>query len=340
MTKKIITLVFILLLTTSCNAYTELSDLGITSMLGLDYQNEEFIVYTTIIADRDNQENKDKYKTYHATGKSLEEAFENIYIQNSKKIYLSHMNLLVITENIIDQQLTTMIKHFLTNSEYRNNFQIVTIKNNLEDLFNQEITAEEINKKVEANLFDIYPVAEGKFDDFIGVVSLKDLFVHINTPDFSLRKIVRPAQFVPENQSVYTTLEQFKQARVKYAIVTDEFGGIEGIVTLKDIMEGLVGQVPEAGEELEIVERADGTWLVDGQYSFYDFLAYFDMEDLYAEHDYNTISGLILDILERLPKTGEKLDWMCFEFEVVDMDGARIDKVLVRKINKEDKETN
>ena len=183
-------------------------------------------------------------------------------------------------------------------------------------------SAEEINKKVEANLFDIYPVAEGKFDDFIGVVSLKDLFVHIN------------------NQSVYTTLEQFKQARVKYAIVTDEFGGIEGIVTLKDIMEGLVGQVPEAGEELEIVERADGTWLVDGQYSFYDFLAYFDMEDLYAEHDYNTISGLILDILERLPKTGEKLDWMCFEFEVVDMDGARIDKVLVRKINKEDKETN
>ena len=170
--------------------------------------------------------------------------------------------------------------------------------------------------------------------------SLKDLFVHINTPDFSLRKIVRPAQFVPENQSVYTTLEQFKQARVKYAIVTDEFGGIEGIVTLKDIMEGLVGQVPEAGEELEIVERADGTWLVDGQYSFYDFLAYFDMEDLYAEHDYITISGLILDILERLPKTGEKLDWMCFEFEVVDMDGARIDKVLVRKINKEDKETN
>ena len=68
-------------------------------------------------------------------------------------------------------------------------------------------------------------------------------------------------------------------------------------------------------------------------YSFYDFLAYFDMEDLYSEHDYNTLSGLILDILERLPKTGEKLTWMCFEFEIVDMDGARIDKVLVRKIS-------
>ena len=73
MTKKIFILITILLLTTSCNSYTELNDLGITSMLGLDYQNKEFIVYTTIIADRDNQENKDKYKTYHATGKTLED---------------------------------------------------------------------------------------------------------------------------------------------------------------------------------------------------------------------------------------------------------------------------
>lgn len=86
------------------------------------------------------------------------------------------------------------------------------------------------------------------------------------------------------------------------------------------------------GEEAEIVERSDGTWLVDGQYNFYDFLEYFDMEDLYAEHDYNTLSGLILEILERVPKTGEKLSWLNFEFEIVDMDGARIDKVLVSKI--------
>lgn len=196
-------------------------------------------------------------------------------------------------------------------------------------------STEKIKEKVESNLFDIYPVASGKFDDFLGIVYLKDLFLHIDAPDFNLKSIVRPAHYVPENQSVYTTLEQFKRARVKYAIVTDEFGGIQGIVTLKDIMEGLVGQVPEMGDEQEITERSDGTWLVDGQYSFYDFLAYFDMEDLYAEHDYNTLSGLILEILERLPKTGEKLRWMNFEFEIVDMDGARIDKVLVRKLEEE-----
>ena len=192
---------------------------------------------------------------------------------------------------------------------------------------------EKIREKVQENLFNIYPVASEKFDNIKGVVYLKDLFGRIDEPDFSLEQVIRPAQYLPENQSVYNALEQFKQARVKYGIVTDEFGGIQGIVTLKDIMEGLIGQVPELGEEAEITQRADGSWLVDGQYNFYDFLEYFDMEDLYAEHDYNTLSGVILEILERVPKTGETLNWLTFEFEIVDMDGARIDKVLVKKID-------
>lgn len=192
---------------------------------------------------------------------------------------------------------------------------------------------EQIREKVQENLFNIYPVASEEFDNFKGVVYLKDLFGRIDEPDFSLEQVVRPPQYLPENQSVYNALEQFKQARVKYGIVTDEFGCIQGIVTLKDIMEGLIGQVPEAGEEAEITERSDGTWLVDGQYSFYDFLEYFDLEDLYAEHDYNTLSGLILEILERVPKTGETLTWLNFRFEIVDMDGARIDKVLVKKLS-------
>ena len=192
---------------------------------------------------------------------------------------------------------------------------------------------EKIREKVQENLYNIYPVASEKFDNIKGVVYLNDLFGRIDEPDFSLEDVIRPAQYLPENQSVYNALEQFKQARVKYGIVTDEFGGIQGIVTLKDIMEGLIGQVPEMGEEAEITQRADGTWLVDGQYNFYDFLEYFDMEDLYAEHDYNTLSGLILEILERVPKTGETLSWLTFQFEIVDMDGARIDKVLVSKID-------
>ena len=192
-----------------------------------------------------------------------------------------------------------------------------------------------IKKLVEANLYNVYPVSSGKLDDLLGVVHLKDLFGKLDTPGFSLQHVIRPAQYVPENQSVYNVLEQIKQTRVHSAIVTDEFGSVQGIVTLKDIMEGLIGQVPEQGEELDIVERPDGTYLVDGQYSFYDFLEYFDKEDLYTEYDYNTLSGLILEILEHVPKTGETLSWMDFKFEIVDMDGARIDKVLVTKIEEE-----
>jgi putative hemolysin len=193
---------------------------------------------------------------------------------------------------------------------------------------------ETIREKVKNNLFNSYPVASEKFDNIVGVVYLKDLFGRIDLPDFSLSQVLRPAQFVPENQSVYNTLEQLRKARVKYGLVTDEFGGIQGIVTSKDILEGLIGEMLDIDEDQEIKERNDGTWLVDGQYSFYNFLEYFDMEDLYAQYDYNTLSGLILEKMERIPKAGDKLTWKCFDFEIMDMDKARIDKVLVSKIKR------
>ncbi|MDR2130870.1 MAG: hemolysin family protein [Odoribacteraceae bacterium] len=188
-----------------------------------------------------------------------------------------------------------------------------------------------VREKVQENLFNIYPVISGSFDNMLGVVYLKDLFVKIDSPDFSLAAIVRPAHYLPENLSVYTSLEQFKKARVKYSLITDEFGDILGIVTLKDILEALIGEVPEAGEEPEIIVREDGSWLVDGQYSFYNFLEYFHVQDLYIDNEYNTLSGLILDLLQHVPVEGERLAWSDFTLEVVDMDGARIDKVLVTR---------
>ena len=186
----------------------------------------------------------------------------------------------------------------------------------------------EIREKVIANMHNIYPVMSRDFGGILGIVSLKDLFGRIDSPDFSLEKLIVPAQFFPENQSVYKALEQFKQTKTKYGLVINEFGDIQGIVTLSDIMEALVGQVNEDNES-EITPRDDGSFLVDGKCSFYNFLEYFDMEYLYAEHDYNTLSGLILAILEHLPETGEKLSWNKFHFEIIDMDGVRIDKVLV-----------
>lgn len=184
---------------------------------------------------------------------------------------------------------------------------------------------------IKEHLYNVYPVAREELDELLGVVYLKDLFGRIDQSDFDLEKLLRPALYLPENQNVYTALESMKQNYVKYGLVTDEFGAIQGIVTLKDIMIALLGSIPEVDEEQEIVAREEGGWLVDGQCSFYDFLAHFDKEDWYAKYNYNTISGLILEHLEHVPKAGESLDWESFHFEIVDMDGARIDKIIVQE---------
>lgn len=191
---------------------------------------------------------------------------------------------------------------------------------------------EQVNKKVAANLFSTYPVISDSIDNIEGVVYLKDLFKYIDSPDFSLLKILNPIHYISENTNVYNALEQLKTAHVKYGIVVDEFGATQGIITFEDVMNALIGQVYEYGDNNEIVERESGGWLVDGQISFYDFLEYFELEYLYAEYDYNTLSGLILDLLKRVPETGERLRWHSFELEIVDLDGVRIDKVLVNKI--------
>lgn len=186
---------------------------------------------------------------------------------------------------------------------------------------------ETINEK----LFNVYPVCDGELDELLGVVYLKDLFGHIGKTDFNIRSMVRPAIYLPENQGVFAALEQMKQEFAKYGLVIDEFGAIQGIVTMKDIMIALLGTMPDENQELDITERENGGWLVDGQCSFYDFLAHFDQEDLYAKYNYNTVSGLILEYLEHIPKAGETFDWGPFNFEIVDMDGARIDKILVQQ---------
>ena len=189
---------------------------------------------------------------------------------------------------------------------------------------------EEIRTDIKSHLHQVYPVSRGQLDEIVGVVYLKDMFDAIHLPDASLEQWIRPAQFVPETMNTYNILELFKQTKIHYALVTDEYGGIQGILTMFDILDALVGNIAEDhADDDQIVKRDDNSYLVDGQYSFYDFLAYFDIEDRFPEHDYNTLSGLILDLVRRIPQVGEKLTWAEFSFEIVDMDGVRIDKVLV-----------
>lgn len=196
-------------------------------------------------------------------------------------------------------------------------------------------SAENLKLKVKENVFNTYPVVDGDIDKILGVVHLKNIFEVADSNDFKIKDILKEAFYVPEDMCVYDALEKFKEARMKSAIVTDEFGGVMGIVTIKDILEALVGVMPEESDSDDWLVREDGTILVDGQYSFYDFLEYFDMEDFYQENDYNTISGLIIALRNEIPHIGEKIEWNKFTFEIVDMDGARIDKVLVH-VNNED----
>ena len=191
------------------------------------------------------------------------------------------------------------------------------------------MTPEQIRERVNREPHNRYPVGEGSLDKLAGVVYLKDLFRHIDEPGFDIRNHLSPAKFFHEGFEVYSALEQLRSEQLGYGIVCDEFGVTRGIVTLKDIFEALVGEIPDSYEEPDIVRREDGSVLIDGQCPFYDFLAFFGEENAIPRNAYNTISGLVLDQLKHIPATGEKLRWNSFDLEIVDMDGVRIDKILV-----------
>jgi len=191
---------------------------------------------------------------------------------------------------------------------------------------NEEMVREKILKEPHS----VYPVCDGEIDNLKGVVSLKDLYISNDLTRF--KHIMKPAVFVPENNSAYQILEKFKAIGQHSCFIVDEYGTLQGMITLNDILEAIVGDIPEphfAG--YEIVERGDGSFLVDAQIPFYDFLSRFEKTEWMneGEHEFDTLAGFILHELERIPHTGEKFEWKGFRFEIVDMDGHRIDKVMV-----------
>lgn len=193
-----------------------------------------------------------------------------------------------------------------------------------------DMTADEVRAVVNENLFEFYPIADGDLDHVKGIVNLKDLVVHLSNPDFKLASLIHEATYFHESMNVYKVLEQMKMQKISRALVCDEFGICTGIITLRDILEGLVGNVDDPEEEPDIIKRVNKEgWLVDGQCSLYDFLCYFNRSDLFEASEYHTLGGLLLKELQHIPTSGETLQWNGFIFEVVDMDGARIDKVLV-----------
>lgn len=190
---------------------------------------------------------------------------------------------------------------------------------------------DKIREKIIEEPHSVYPICNGDIDDIKGVVSIKDLYV---ADDLTLFKdLMQPALFVPDNNSAYQVMEKFKESKIHSCFIVDEYGSIKGMITLNDILEAIVGDIPQSNiEDYEIVEREDGTYLIDAQIPFYDFLSRFNKTDLLQQEEqhYDTLAGLILHELERIPQAGDKLDWNGFHIEIIDMDSHRIDKVLVK----------
>jgi len=204
------------------------------------------------------------------------------------------------------------------------------------DALDVETPPEEVLGAMAMGGFSRLPIYEGDLDHIIGFVHMKDVLrcTYMRTP-INLRRLVKPVLFVPETLPLDRLLVMFQEKQSQLAVVLDEFGGTDGMVTLENVVEELVGEIREGhGHEEEIVERDDGSLLVDGGVNVDDLLEQMRMPLAPAtkSRGYSTIAGLVLSLLGRIPSVGEKVEWEGLKIEVVDLDSKRIDRVLVTRL--------
>jgi putative hemolysin len=197
--------------------------------------------------------------------------------------------------------------------------------------------AEQNLRIIAASPYGAFPIGRGTPDKIRGVVYAKDLLGRaLMDQPIDLQAAVRPALFVPESMSAFRALNKFRETRSHLALVVDEYGGVDGLVTLTDLVEELVGHMPDVGDvgEPAVVRREDGSWLMSGRLPIGDLKDLLGVEELPGEHAgrYQTLGGFVLAQLGHMPSASEYFMWGGLRFEVVDMDGPRVDKVLVAPI--------
>ncbi|HAG85492.1 MAG TPA: hypothetical protein DCL61_31185 [Cyanobacteria bacterium UBA12227] len=185
-----------------------------------------------------------------------------------------------------------------------------------------------------------FPVCQGEIDNVLGVLQVNTLLAQcLAGQGLDLTSSLRSPVFVPESTRVLKVLELFKQSGPHLALVVDEYGIIQGLVTLNDILEAIIGDIPSVDDtdEAQAVQREDGSWLVDGMLPVEEFRQLFDIEELPGEQrgNYHTLGGFVITHLGRIPTAADRFEWSGLSFEVMDMDGNRVDKVLVMPISKE-----
>lgn len=195
-----------------------------------------------------------------------------------------------------------------------------------------EDSPSENQKQICENHYSRFPVCQGDLDHVVGIVSAQDLLAQaIQNQPFDLTKHLSPPLYVPENTHALKVLELLRQSGSPMALVVDEYGVIQGLVTFKDILEALIGDIPSVDDEDEptAIQREDGSWLVDGLLGIDKFQELFPIAELPENPSYHTLAGLIIDHLGHIPHVAEQFQWGGLAFEIVDMDGNRVDKVLI-----------
>lgn len=201
-------------------------------------------------------------------------------------------------------------------------------------VFDLEDTYEEVIAKIKEEPHSAYPVTEdGNLDKIVGIVLMKDIFLHASMENFNLQNYMKKPVFVTEHTTAYRILESFKKQKIHYGIVIDEYGNTQGMLTMDDVMDALLGDMSEDDyDEFRITQRSEDSWLVDGQFSLKTFSKEFPI-DIPEEvlNNIQTVAGFILNQSPELPDVGDSIEFDNFVFEIIDKDGQRIDKILLTK---------